>query len=64
MRFGCNISLAQDLQYQTLLKSSSVAVFCSIVANSGSLFIAKRGVKFPHTVRVPPVGCGYSVSTR
>ena len=36
--------LAQGFQNQTLLNSSSVAGF---LQESGSLFIAKRGVKFP-----------------
>ena len=45
IHFGSNISLAQGFQNQT----RRVAALCSVAANSGSLFIAKRGVKFPRT---------------
>ena len=40
--------LAQGFENQTLLNSSNTAVFCPVAANSGSLFISKTGVKFPH----------------
>ena len=54
----CDIYLCVWIYYIFL------AVLCSIVANSGSLFIAKQGVKFPLTCTSSPVGCSYSVSSR